>query len=168
MKFILLLCVFAFGFTANFGQTSNIDAEFQKNKAKYKLDIFSEGEDASSGSDYLVYKKGSEIVKVREIWSSLSYTTYSIEDYYFKDGKIVAYAKYSFAKKYYNSAKKGTKVPMTLSETLFLTDSKLTAWAVNGKAVEKTDNRWTETETDINEKAKFILEAYQQYKAERN
>ena len=74
MKLILVIFMLAFCFTANFAQTADFEADFQKNKAKYKLDIYSEGEDASSGYDYLVYKKGDEIGKVRVLWSSLSYT----------------------------------------------------------------------------------------------
>lgn len=166
MKILLGLFVIAFCFTANFAQNANVEADFEKNKARYKLDIYSEGEDASSGYDYLVYVKGDEIGKVRVVWSSLSYTTYRIEDYYFKNGKLVALVKYDFARKYYNSAKKGTKVPMKLTETLLLTDSKLTSWTEKGKTVPKTDSRWAETEKQIIESAGYIIEGYQRYKAE--
>lgn len=166
MKFLLGIFLLAFCFTANFSQTADFEADFEKNKAKYKLDIYSEGEDASSGYDYLVYQKGDQIGKVRVVWSSLSYTTYRIEDYYFKDGKLVALLKYSFARKYYNSAKKGTKVPMKPTEKFYLTDSKLTSWTEKGKTVPKTDARWAETEKQIIESAGYIIEGYQRYKEE--
>lgn len=168
MKFLFGIFLLALCFTANFAQNKNVEADFEKNKAKYKLDIYSEGEDASSGYDYLVYKKGKEIVKVRVVWSSSSYTTYRIEDYYFKGGKVLALLKYDFARKYYNSAKKGSKIPVKPTEQLFLTDSKLTAWTEKGKAVAETDPRWAETEKQINDSAGYILEGYQRYLDEEN
>ena len=168
MKFLFGIFLLAFCFTANFSQTTDFEANFEKNKTRYKLDIYGEGEDATSGYDYLVYKKGESIEKVRVVWSSLSYTTYRIEDYYFKNGKLVALLKYSFAKKYYNAAKKGTKVPMKPTEKLYLTDSKLTSWTENGEAVAPTDQRWAETERQIIESANYIIEGYQRYKEESN
>lgn len=163
MKLLMGVFLLTFCFTVNFAQNTTVEADFEKNKAKYKLDIFGEGEDASSGYDYLVYKKGDAIVKLRVVWSSLSYTTYRIEDYYFKNGKVVALLKYSFARKFYNSAKKGTKVPMKPTEKIYLTDSKLTAWTENGKTITQTDARWAETEKQIGESAAYLLESYKRF-----
>ena len=105
---------------------------------------------------------------MRVVWSSLSYTIYRIEDYYFKDGKLVALLKYSFARKYYNSAKKGTKVPMKPTEKLYFSNSKLTIWTENGKTIVQTDARWAETEKQVIESAGYIIEGYKRYLEEEN
>lgn len=164
MKFVFAVFLVAFCCAVNFAQTSDVEKDFVKNKAKYKLEKFAEGEDASSGYDYLFYTNKTEIVKVREIWSSLSYATYRIEDYYFKDGKIVAVLKYSFPKKYYNAAKKGTTIPLTLTEKMYLTGAKLTTWVENGKTIANTDKRWIETEKNVLESANYKLESYKEFK----
>lgn len=168
MKILFGILLLAFCFTANFSQTNDFEGDFKKSRSKYTLDIYSEGEDASSGYDYLVYKKGDQIVKVRVVWSSLSYTTYRIDDYYFDDGKLVALFKYDFAKKFYNSAKKGINVLMKSTEKLYLIDSKLTNWTEKGKPVAQTDARWAETERQIIESANYIIEGYQRYLEEEN
>jgi hypothetical protein len=64
--------VFAFvlmGFCAFVVSAQNGDVayNFEKNKTKYKLEKFAEGEDASSGYDYLIYKDKEAIVKIRVI-----------------------------------------------------------------------------------------------------
>ena len=160
MKLVLALIVTAFCGVANFAQVSSIESDFEKNKTRYKLEKFAAGEDASSGYDYFFYKDKSQIVKVREIWSSLSYSTYRAEDYFYKDGKLIALIKYTFAKKYYKTAEKGKNVPLKPVEKLYFTDSKLTGWTENGKTIEKTDNRWQEREKEALEAGKSQLENY--------
>ena len=163
MKLFMTVILFAFGCVAHFAQ----DAEkiFETNKAKYKLEKYSVGEDATSGYDYLVYSDKNKIVKIREVWSSASYTTYRVEDYFFKDGKLAAVLKYTFPSKLYKSAKNGTNIPLRLLEKLYLTDSKMTRWIENGKEVPSTDARWAATEKDILENAGYKLESYQDFKS---
>lgn len=160
--FITFICC-----AAGFAQAETTERDFEKNRLNYKLEKYAMGEDASSGYDYLVYTSKGSVVKVREVWSSLSYTTYRVADYYFKDGKPVALIKYTFPKKYYNSAKKGAPVPLKVVERMTLSGSKLTNWTENGKIVPKNDARWSETETQIVESAGYLLEGYQNFKAEK-
>jgi hypothetical protein len=160
MKLLFAVLLFAFCAVANFAQVTSVESDFEKNKTKYKLEKLSEGEDATSGYDYLVYKNKDEIVKIREIWSSSAVSTYRAEDYFFKDGKFVAYVKYTFAKKYYKTAIKGTNVPLKLVEKLYFSDSKLTSWIENGKTIPTNDKRWQEKENDTLERAKNQLEMY--------
>jgi hypothetical protein len=167
MKFMFAVLLIAFCWVANFAQADDAEKDFVKNKAKYKLDKFAEGEDASSGYDYLFYTNKTEIVKVREIWSSLSYAVYRVEDY-FKDGKLVAVLKYGFPKKHYKAAKKGNDIPLKLTEKMYLTDSKLTTWIENGKTIANSDTRWNETEKNALESANYKLESYQQFKEDQN
>src|SRR5215208_5530097 len=144
MKFTFAVILLALCALANFAQDGAVEKDFEKNKLKYGLEKFSEGEDASSGYDYFVYKDKGKIVKVREVWSSLSYKTYRAEDYYYKDGKLIALIKYTFDSKYYKTAEKGRNVPFKEVEKLYLTDSKLTDWTENGKTIPNTDKRWQE------------------------
>lgn len=168
MKFVFAVFLIAFSCLGNFAQANDAEKNFEQNKSRFKLEKFAEGEDASSGYDYLVYTNKAEIVKVREIWSSLSYAVYRVDDYYFKDGKLVALLKYSFPKKYYNAAKKGTNIPLTLTEKMYLNDSKLTTWIENGKTITNSDKRWNETEKAVLENATYKLENYRQFKEEQN
>src|SRR5215213_9300390 len=153
--FMLTLCSIA-----GFAQGNSIEKDFERSKASYKLEKFSEGEDASSGYDYFVYKDKGKIVKVREVWSSLSYKTYRAEDYYYKDGKLIALVKYAFDSKYYKTAEKGRNVPFKEVEKLYFTNSKLTEWIENGKPILNTDKRWQEREKEALEAGKSQLENY--------
>lgn len=101
---MVLLIVFS-GFC--FAQDNAIEKDFEKNKSKYTREKLSEGEDASSGSDYLVYKDGTKIVKIRSIWSSSAGPVPTVEDFYFADGKLVLWTKSTLQKKLLKSAVKG-------------------------------------------------------------
>lgn len=164
MKLAAVVLMIAFGCLAGFAQNASVEQNFEKNKLKYKLEKFAEGEDASSGYDYLIYKKGDEIVKIREIWSSSANPNYRVEDYFFKDGKLVVLAKYALAKKNYKASVRGANIPLKELEKFYLTDSKLTVWKENGKTVPTGDSRWQEKEKEILERASGQLETYQQLK----
>lgn len=144
-----------------FGQDDAIEKDFEKNKSKYTREKFSEGEDASSGFDYLVYKDGAKIVKIRSIWSSSAGPVPRVEDYYFADGKLVLFVRATLQKKYLKSAVKGTVVPLKTEERLWLKDDKLTSWNEKGKTIEATDKRWKEREKEALEAGKNELENYE-------
>lgn len=167
MKILFCIVVLTLGFTVNFAQISSIEAEFEQNKAKFKLEKFAEGEDASSGYDYLVYTKNGEVVKLREIWSSSYQPTFRAEDYFFRDGKLSIYVKYTFPKKYYKTSLKGANIPLKTVEKFYLTEGKLTVWIENGKTIPNTDKRWQETEKEILERANGQLENYERLKEEK-
>jgi hypothetical protein len=163
--------VFAFvlmGFCAFVVSAQNGDVayNFEKNKTKYKLEKFAEGEDASSGYDYLIYKDKEAIVKIRVIWSSSANPNYWIEDYYYNNSKLNAFYRYDLSKRNYRNAKNGRTIPLKEVERLFLTDLKLNAWTEKGKAVSKEDARWAEKEKEILEKAAGNLEMYKMLKEE--
>jgi hypothetical protein len=166
IKSVLTLVLMGFCALVVSAQNGLIAYQFEKNKAKYKLEKFAEGEDASSGYDYLVYSNKSGVIKIRLIWSSSARSNYWIEDYYFSGGKLNAFYKYDLAKKNYKNAKLGKKIPLKEAERLFLTDEKLTDWIEKNKAVSKTDGRWAEKEKEILQNANDILELYQGFKDE--
>jgi hypothetical protein len=158
MKLVFALVLFAFCSLVNFAQ--DVEKDFDKNKAKYRLEKFSEGEDASSGYDYFVYKDKAQIVKVREIWSANYAPTFRAEDYYYRDGKLIALVKYTFDKKFYKTAEKGRNIPLKLVEKLYFTESKLINWIENGKTIPTTDKRWSDREKEALEAGKSQLENY--------
>ena len=154
---MILLILFS-GFCL--AQNGSIEKDFEKNKIKFKLEKYSEGEDASSGFDYLVYKDKSKVVKIRQIWSSSANPVFRIEDYFFRDGKLAALASYTFAKRYYKTAVKGANIPVKEVEKIYLTGSKLAVWIENGKTIPNSDKRWREKEREVLEAAKGQLENY--------
>lgn len=167
MKIFFGSLLIAFCCLVNFSQKgSDIEAVFEKNKSKYKLEKFAEGEDASSGYDYLVYTDNEKVVKVREIWSSSYQPTFRAEDYFFKDGKLSVYVKYTFPKKYYETSIKGANIPLKIVEKFYLTEGKLTGWFEKGKTIPNTDPRWQETEKEILERASGQLENHERLKEE--
>jgi hypothetical protein len=160
MKVILALLALAVFSGLCFAQDDAIEKDFEKNKSKYTREKFSEGEDASSGFDYLVYKDGSKIVKIRSIWSSSAGPVPRVEDFYFADGKLVLFTRSTLQKKLLKSAVKGNVVSLKTEEKLWLKDDKLTVWIENGKTIDKTDKRWSEREKDALEAGKNELENY--------
>ena len=168
MKFLLALILLTLFSGFNFAQKNSIETDFEKNKIKFKLEKYSQGEDASSGYDYLVYKNKLQIIKIREIWSSSANPVFRIEDFFFKNGKLVALARYTFAKKYYKTAVRGANIPLKQVEKMYLSDSKLTMWIENGKTIPNSDTRRQEKEREVLEAAKNQLENYEFLKKEGN
>lgn len=160
MKVALALILLAVFSGLCFAQDDAIEKDFEKNKSKYTREKLSEGEDASSGSDYLVYKDGSKIVKIRSIWSSSAGPVPRVEDFYFVDGKLVLWTKSTLQKKLLKKAVKGNNVALDTEEKLWLKDDKLTAWTEKGKTVDKTDTRWKDKEKEALEAGKNELENY--------
>jgi hypothetical protein len=154
---VILLMIFS---GLCFAQDDAIEQDFEKNKSRFTREKFSEGEDASSGSDYLVYKDGTKIVKIRSIWSSSAGPVPRVEDFYFADGKLVLFIKSTLQKKFLKSAVKGNNVTLTIEEKLWLKDDKLVTWTEKGKTIETTDTRWKDKEKEALEAGKNELENY--------
>ena len=141
-------------------QPSAIETSFEKNKAKYTREHFVSGEDASSGFDYLFYKRADKIVMIRSIWSASHSKELRVQDIYF-DGDQVALVRRSTAhERYLSTLKRGRNVVLKPKEELHFSDSKLTRWIEAGKTIANTDPRWAETEKSNLEHAKGELESY--------
>lgn len=164
IKFVFAFVLMSFCALVVSAQNGGVAYNFEKNKTKYKLEKFSEGEDASSGYDYLVYTNKGQVVKIRVIWSSSANPNYWIEDYYYNGGKLNAFYRYDLAKRNYKNAKLGKTIPLTETERLYLTDAKMTDWFEKGKAVAKDDARWSEKEKEILQNAADQLENYKMLK----
>ena len=148
-----------FAFSAFLTAQTPVEENFARNKVRYKCEHFVMGEDATSGYDYLFYKNGSKIVKIRSIWSA-SYTRgLRIEDLFFNGG-LVLMRKWTGSKRNFAALKAGRNAALTPKEELYFNGAKLTRWVENGKAVDPTDRRWAETERSILEYAKSEIENY--------
>jgi hypothetical protein len=154
---VLFLLVTA-GAAAAAAQTA-VESSFAKNKASLTREHLVMGEDASSGYDYLFYKKGKDIVKIRSIWSASYTKELRIEDLYYADG-LVLVRRYIGVKRNLASLIRFRDVPLTPKEELHFSNSKMTIWRLEGKTIAATDHRWKETEKATLEHGKGELESY--------
>lgn len=166
MKLVLILVLTAFGCVVNFAQ--DIEKDFEKNRLKYKLEKFSEGEDASSGFYYLYYRDKTEIVKMRMAWVSDGMKEHDTYDYYFKNGKLILMVRYPRSKAQFKAAPQGKALLFAPDEKYYFTDLKLTKWIEKGKTVSPDDTRWKAKEKEILDEAGERLEYYKTLKEENN
>lgn len=136
-----------------FGQPSQVEKDFESRRASYTFEHFSEGEDATSGYDYLFYKSGTKIVKIRSIWSASYSKQLRVEDFYF-GGDLLLFRKFTAPSPQLNVLQKGKNAVLTPEEEFHFTGGKLTKWIVDGKAKSSTDANWTQTEKEILDQAK--------------
>lgn len=159
---LIALCVIFSGYV--FAQKSEQEINFAKNKARYTKEHFAEGEDASSGFDYLFYKSGKKIVKIRSIWSATHTQELRVADYYF-DGGVVTFIRRSTGRKAnLRSLVAGREVPLKSRLELHFAKGKVVRWIEDGKPIELTDARWSETEKAYIDDAKAHLENYHSLK----
>lgn len=156
-----MIALFSFGVAA---QSSTAEKNFTKDLKKFKVEKYSMGEDASSGYDYVVYKRGSNIVKVRTIWSSSANPKWWVEDAYYEAGVPVLLVNLSLTKRQYRSVKRGSQIALPVNDKYHFKDGKLVKWIEKGKVVAATDPRWQEVEKDALSSAKDTLEFYPELK----
>ena len=166
MKIALAVALIVLVSGLSFAQDLSIEKDFEKNRAKLKLEKFSMGEDATSGYDYLIYTDKSKIVKIRSIWTSSAGPAPRVDDYYFRDGNLILYVKMPARKSQSKALIKGSNLPLVAEEKLYLKDSKLTTWIEKGKTIPNTDARWQNKEKEVLEMAKAELDNYQFLKEE--
>lgn len=154
----------AFFSLAAAAQSETAEKDFTRNLKKFKVEKYSMGEDASSGYDYVIYKRGSEIVKIRTIWSSSANPKWWVEDAYYKAGEPVLLVNLSLTKRQYRSVKRGSLLALPVEDKCYFKDGKMVKWLEKGKAVPATDTRWEEMEKDSLTSAKDTLEFYPELK----
>lgn len=135
-----------------------VEKDFAKNIKKYRLEKSSEGEDASSGYDYLVYKNKGEIVKIRVVWTSSANPQPRAEDHFYQNGVPVLSNELKITKKQERNVIKGITTILPITEKYYFADGKMIKWMEKGKAVAETDARWTQMGTDAYTLAKDTLE----------
>ena len=156
-----MIALFSVGVAA---QADAAEMNFTKNLKKYKLEKYAMGEDASSGYDYLIYKRGSNIVKIRTVWSSSANPAWWVEDAYFEAGTPVLLVNLSVAKRQYRSVVRGARMVLPVKDKYYFKDDKLVKWIEKGKVVEATDPRWQQVEKDTLASAKDTLSFYPELK----
>lgn len=147
-----------------FAQGETADKRFARDIKKFRLEKYAVGEDASSGYDYLVYKRAGKIVKIRTVWSSSANPDWWVEDAYYEGGQAVLMVQLSVSKRQYKSIVRGSQLALPVKDRFVFKDSKLVKWTENGKAVPASDPRWAEMEKDVAATGKNTLEFYPEMK----
>jgi hypothetical protein len=160
MKTVFLLaCVFVSAI-AVFGQPSQVEKDFESKKTSYTFEHFAEGEDATSGYDYLFYKSGDDIVKIRSIWSASHTKELRIEDLYFGGSDLLLLRRFTAAGRLLNTLKKGRNGVLAPKEEFYFTGAKLTKWVDGGKEKSPGDADWAKAEKEVLDHAKSQREYY--------
>lgn len=141
-------------------QPSAVEKDFESKKARYTFEHFVEGEDATSGYDYLYYKSAGKIVKIRSIWSASYSKTLRVEDFYFDGSDLLLFRKSTAAGRLLNPLKKGRNGLLAPKEEFHFAGGKLTKWIVEGKEKVSDDPSWSQTEREILDQAKSQREYY--------
>ena len=160
MKIALGLLLIAFVSMSGAAQSKRAEQNLPLPISQYKLEKYSVGEDATSGYDYLVYKKGKEIVKIREVWNGGASSKPVVRDFYYTGGVPVTYAELSLTKRQYRSVARGGQVVLPIVEKCYLKDMKVIKWMEKDKIVPSGDPRWAAKEKEVIEEANGMLEFY--------
>lgn len=160
MKTFFLVALLSAGVMSTLGQPSQVEKDFESKKPRYTQEHFAEGEDASSGNDYLFYKSGAKIVKIRSIWSASHSKELRIEDFYFDGDNLLLFRKFTAASRLLNTLKRGRNAILNPKDEFHFTAGKLTKWIAGGKAKSPGDPDWAKTETEILDQGKSQREYY--------
>jgi hypothetical protein len=163
MKSVTALILIALLLNLSHARQGSVERDFERERRTLSVDRFAIGEDATSGFYYLVYKRRSEIRKIRSIWNGGCCNAPYAEDFYFKDGQPILYVKLSLLKRQLRDAVRGRRIPLGVEEKLYLKDSKLMTWIDNGKTIPPSDPKWKEKERTVLEEFKGQLENYRWY-----
>ena len=160
MKTLLLIAWIAIVAASASSQTSQVESDFESKKAKLTFEHFSEGEDATSGYDYLFYKSGDKIVKIRSIWSASHSKELRIADFYFDGTELLLFRNYTASDRLLNTLKKGRNGVLAPTDEYHFSSGKLTKWISGGKAKVPGDPAWEQTEKEVLDQAKTQREYY--------
>lgn len=159
-KMLVLLVLVVASSTITFAQRTASELDFEKNRSRYTREHFSEGEDASSGFDYVYFRDGKKIVMIRSIWSASHTRELRIDDMYF-NGKELIFVRNSTAPKSSLSAlKAGRSTGMTSKGEMHFEKGKLTKWIEGGKTMSPSALSWEEAEKSMLDNAKSFIENY--------
>jgi hypothetical protein len=167
MKIALIVILISLFSGPAHAQKVSIERDFERERRTLSLVRFAIGEDATSGFDYLVYKRRAQVKKIRAVWNGGCCNDPTVEDFYFKDGSPVLYIKLSAQKAQLGKIIRGSNIALKAGEKLYLSESKLTMWIENGKTIPPSDSRWKDKEKSLLEEFKGQLENYRTYQEER-
>ena len=148
-----------------FAQRNLTELDFNKNRTLYSREQFSEGEDASSGFDYVYFRNRTEIVMIRAIWSATHTRELRIEDMYFGDDGLALYRRSTAQRKSMGVLKTGRSTGLQAKEEMHFENRRLVRWIQDGQAVSKLlATSWLEVEKSTLETAKAWIESYEDLK----
>jgi len=141
-------------------QKSPVEVDFEKNRVRYARENFAEGEDASSGFDYVYFRSGKDIVMIRSIWSASYTRELRIEDMYFDRDGLALFRRSTARKNMLASLKTGRTTPPSVREEMVFEKRKLKHWTQDGREVNKDAASWSDTERSTLETAKSWIDSY--------
>jgi len=160
MKTLFLITCIVIAVVSATAQMSQTERDFESKKAKFTLEHFVEGEDASSGYDYLFYKSGDNFVKIRSIWSASHSKELRIADFYFDGNELLLFRNFTASDRLLNTLKKGRNGALIPKDECHFSSGKLTKWISEGKAKAPGVAGWEQAEKEALEQAKSQREYY--------
>src|SRR5215203_1551037 len=161
MKSLLVFFTLIFvPYASTFAQKNPTELDFEKNRTRYTREHFSEGEDASSGFDYLFFWMNKDIVMMRSIWSANHTREVRVEDMYFGNEGLALFRRATARKSSIGALKIGKNIGLTTKEEMHFEKGKLIQWSQNGVAVGKVGSFWTDAEKSALETAKGWMDSY--------
>jgi hypothetical protein len=145
---------------STFAQKDLIELGFESNRNRYTREHFSEGEDASSGFDYIYFRNDKAIVMIRSIWSATHTRELRIEDMYFRNGGLAVFRRATAHQKSIGVLKTGRNSGLTAKEVMHFENGKLVSWTQNGSPVSKVGTFWPDAEKSTLETARQWVEYY--------
>lgn len=142
-----------------YGQKDPMADQFEKSRPLFKVERFSEGEDASSGWYYIRYTLKGRPAKIRETWTSSASREQETRDVYFhEDGEVAIVVVYPRSKKQYSSSPKGSRMTIAPAEIMTFKDGKMTGWQSGKTKMSDSDQAWNAKASETLESIKQLLE----------
>ena len=161
MRILLVLVALILAASAStFAQRNLTEIDFERNRTRYTREHFSEGEDASSGFDYIYFRKDKAIVMIRSIWSATHTRELRIEDMYFRNDGLAVFRRATAQQKSMGVLKTGRNGGLTAQEEMHFENGKLVNWTQNGAPVRKVGTFWPDAEKSTLETAQQWVEYY--------
>ncbi len=150
--------------TSTFAQKNPTELDFEKNRMRFTREHFSEGEDASSGFDYIFFWKTKDIVMIRSIWSATHTRELRVEDMYFRNESLSLFRRATARKNSMGALKTGRNTGLMTKEEMHFEKGKLVQWSQNGVTVSKVGTFWPDAEKSTLETAKAWIDSYSDLK----
>lgn len=159
-KILLVLGLLLVSSAITFAQRNPTELNFDKNRTRYTREHFSEGEDASSGFDYVYFRSSKQFVMIRSIWSATHTSELRIEDMYFEGGSLAFFRRSTARKNSLAGLKTGRSTGLSSKEEMTFDKGKLTRWIENGEPVTTSAASWPEAEKSTLDTARSWIASY--------
>lgn len=152
-----------------YGQKDPMADQFEKSRRLFKSERFSEGEDASSGWNYILYTLKGKPAKIRETWTSSASREQETRDVYFhENGDVAIVVVYARSKREYSSAPKGGRMIAPPAEIVTFKEGRMIRWRDGKKTMADDDPAWSAKETETLETVRQLVETVEELRKEKN